>query len=439
MTALTARIDRACTRTLGLAALVGALACGSGSPAGGPDAGPSPDAGSVPDAGPGTTDGGCIGADLVKSLGKTTLLVGGSFTDATAALAAFDVRYLYLAGGIADGTGPCASCANSCTAGNSCVGGACSWWGCWQWDQDPAGPGQYIVGFAKKAKDRNQIPWVTYYELLQAAKTGEGAAEVAMANDAAFLKRYLNDYRFFLQKLAGGPSFVHLEPDLWGYAQQVNGDPDLVPAKVNAANPVDCAGLPDSFGGLGRCMIAMARKYAPEAKVGFHGSGWATKVDVTGSNDPNLDVAGEAGKLGAFLVKAGAGQGDFIAVDASDRDAGFYQSQGRNTSWDATNLTLPNFHRAFDWTRALAVAVGRPVIFWQVPLGNAAQGNTNDHWKDNRVDYFFAHTDELVGANVAGIFFGAGAGGQTTAETDGGNFVAKAKAYYAAGGRKICP
>lgn len=60
-------------------------------------------------------------------------------------------------------------------------------------------------------------------------------------------------------------------------------------------------------------------------------------------------------------------------------------------------------------------------------------------WKDNRVDYFFAHLDEVVDAHIAGLFFGAGAGGMTTPETDGGNLVAKTTAYRAAGGVKLCP
>lgn len=55
-------------------------------------------------------------------------------TDATAAAAPFDVHYIYLAGGIADGTGPCQRCASSCTSrGNLCDnqhGGGC--WGCYQ-------------------------------------------------------------------------------------------------------------------------------------------------------------------------------------------------------------------------------------------------------------------------------------------------------------------
>ena len=51
----------------------------------------------------------CIGASLLSSLGKDTVLIGGSMVDATAAKAPFDGRYLYLSGGLFDGTAPCAS------------------------------------------------------------------------------------------------------------------------------------------------------------------------------------------------------------------------------------------------------------------------------------------------------------------------------------------
>ena len=69
----------------------------------------------------------------------------------------------------------------------------------------------------------------------------------------------------------------------------------------------------------------------------------------------------------------------------------------------------------------------RPLIWWQVPLGNSTTT-----YQDNRVDYFFSHTGELAAAHSAGMFFGAGAGGQATPETDNGNLIAKAKAYVKA-------
>lgn len=55
------------------------------------------------------------------------------------------------------------------------------------------------------------------------------------------------------------------------------------------------------------------------------------------------------------------------------------------------------------------------------------------------LDYFFGHPQELAAAHVLGAVFGAGAGDQTLPETDGGNLVAKMKAYVAAGGAPLGP
>jgi len=160
---------------------------------------------------------------------------------------------------------------------------------------------------------------------------------------------------------------------------------------------------------------------------------------VFGNSDAKLDVPGEAKKIAKFLTALGATDGDFIVSDPSDRDAGYYQSIGRKTWWDDTNATLPNFHQAFTWTKAVAEALGLPVVLWQIPVGNMSQTNTTDHWQDNRLDYFFAHMDEVVAGHVVGLFFGAGMGGMTTPETDGGNLVSKTTAYRAAGGVKLGP
>ena len=37
-----------------------------------------------------------------------------------------------------------------------------------------------------------------------------------------------------------------------------------------------------------------------------------------------------------------------------------------------------------------------PALYWQTPLGNAAQNNTTNHYKDNRVDYFFGGSASQV-------------------------------------------
>jgi hypothetical protein len=385
--------------------------------------------------------GTCLGASLLADLGKKSLLVGASMADATAKAAPFDIRYTYISGGLFDGNSPCASCASNCTSGgNSCSnsGGGCGWWGCWQYDQDP--PGAYARNFFSTAQGDGEIPMITYYEILQASGVNEGAPEVTQAaTDAAFMTRYFADWRFLLQQIGNATVLLHIEPDFWGYAEQTGQDPHSLSAAVATANATDCASEENSIAGMGRCMVSMVRTYAPNARVGLHASAWSTNIDVAMNTTPSFDVAAEAKKTAAFLVACGADIADYIVVEASDRDAGYYQSIGRNSWWDDTNQTLPDFHQDFAWLTALAEAANKPLIDWQLPVGNMSLPNTTNAWKDNRVDYFFGHTQELAATHMVGFAFGAGDGAQTTPETDNGNLIAKTNTYRQSGGQQLCP
>ncbi len=411
-------------------------ACGTN--AGNDDGGGGGGDGSVV-VGDGGTTSGCLASQLTGALGKDRVMIGFAGDDAVAAKAPFDLRYLYLSGGFFDGNAPCASCKSGCTAGGmSCANGGsgCSWWGCWQYDQDP--PGAYIRDFVEKATAAGQVPMITYYEVLQASKVAEGAAEVMAMNDAALMTRWFADFRFMLQQVGTAKALVHVEPDFWGYAQQLSGDPTKIPASVKAANATDCATEADTLAGFGGCLVAMTRKYAPNAKLGLHASGWSTKMDVLMNKDASLDPAAHAKKTADYLNAIAPGA-DFIAVDWSDRDAGFYQAMGRDTWWDATDAKLPSFKQALAWTRAIGASAQKPVVVWQIPVGNEAQPNTCEHYKDNRVDYLFAHLGDVAAANVSALAFGAGAGCNTTPSTDGANLVKKTQAYAQAGGQKPCP
>jgi hypothetical protein len=142
----------------------------------------------------------------------------------------------------------------------------------------------------------------------------------------------------------------------------------------------------------------------------------------------------------------GAANTDFVSIETLDRDAGFWETNGGGNTcsvtggsrgavyWDETNTSLPNFSQHLRWVTALTERVGRPAIEWQTPLGvpSTTCGGTTDHWRDNRVKYFFEHVPDLVDAGIAGMAFGTGAGEQTTIATDNGQFKAKAMAYRAA-------
>lgn len=389
----------------------------------------------------GTVTSGCSGEAFLASLGRDRLLVGAMMQESTARGAGrdFDVSYLYLAGGLFDSNDACPSCTTACTSGGaSCAGAGCAWWGCWQ-DVSRL-PGEYLRTFTSAVLERNQIPFITYYQQFLSSNRAEGEQQLQALDDVDILRRYLADWRFLLRQIGSAPALLHVEPDLWGYLQffAPSQDPRSVPARVTTANPTDCAAMQDNGAGLARCMVAMVRKYAVNAKVGLHASPWATRTDVYLNRDPAFDVEADARRVGDFLLALGAADTDFIVVEASDRDAGFYDRAGEDVWWDADNRTLPHFHQAFRWVRALSERMNKPNLWWQLPVGNMGLPDVDTRWRDNRVDYFFSHTAELAAAHSVGFLFGAGEGRQTTPETDGGNLLARLQAYKQAGGQPPC-
>jgi hypothetical protein len=183
----------------------------------------------------------------------------------------------------------------------------------------------------------------------------------------------------------------------------------------------------------------MVRFYAPNARVGLHASGWASGYDCF--NDTCPDAATEGAKVGAWLAAAGANDGDLVVGDMSDRDADWYRVVAGDPThwWDVTNTTPPDFARVFTWAKAAAVGVGRPLLWWQTPLGNSLQNDTTNHWKDNRVEYLFAHMADVAAAHGIGVVYGAGDGAQTNPDTDGGVLAASTASYVGAGGAALCP
>lgn len=385
-----------------------------------------------------------MASTTLAKIGKTKLVVGADMEDSIASQAPFDIRAQYIASPVLDGSGTCNRCDASCTVnGVSCEWGSCGWWGCWHGTS--AAPGEDVRKFIAKSQARNQVPLFTYYTLLFTTGWVEGPATINRTQEVALMRRYLNDFRIFLQQIGNARAMVHIEPDFWAYAQQMQverqmaSDPRLIPSAVNSANATDCSSQENNIAGLAKCMIAMTRKYAPNALVGLHGSSWATNWDATANTNPSFDVAGEARKLGNYLLALGGANTDFIAIDASDRDAGYYEKEkGRNTWWDKTNTKLPHFRQALTWAKALSQSLGKPNLWWQVPLGNMNQNNTKYHYQDNRVEYFMANISEIAQSNGMGITFGAGEETQTNPSTDGNYMVPRAQNYFNSGGVPAC-
>ena len=299
----------------------------------------------------------------------------------------------------------------------------CAWWGCWQYDQDP--PGAYARNFVSTAQRNGQIPMITYYEILQASGVDRGRARGHASGD----ERAVHDA--LLRRLALPPAadrharsrFLHIEPDFWGYAQQTEQDPHALTAAVATANATDCASEENSIAGMGRCMIAMvaqvraerARRAPRVGVVDEHGRRRQHERDASTSRARRRRRRRSSSTCGADIS-------DFIVVEASDRDAGYYHVAGQEHvvgrhQRDAPRL--PPGLRVGQGARRGREHAARRVA---APASATCRSpNTTNHWKDNRVDYFFAHTQELAATHMVAFAFGAGAGDQTTPETDNGN------------------
>ncbi|WP_406349031.1 RICIN domain-containing protein [Streptomyces sp. NBC_01597] len=360
------------------------------------------------------------GSSTKLFLGSDKVLVGGMMEDSSANAAPFDMRYAYVH------SQPAPS--SDYYSASRCKAEWSSWWGCWT--GDTTAPGYYVTwndDHVTKAtyqgKPRPQKFFWTWYSLRDLgdlAGEGDGPGEVKAINRADLLTRYMNDYRFFLQKIGSSQDSIDIEPDFWGYVRSL-GNPHKVAAQVRAANPTDCGSQEDSAVGLAQCLITMVHKYAPNTGAGFHLTCWDWQSNMQGCVKDYTDL--------------GAKNADFLVADVVDRDAAWYakpENGGRDTFWNDQKAAA-----ALGWYKTMAESVGKPVVLWQIPLGNMAQNNTRNHYKDDKVDWLLSHMDQVANAHVAALLFGAGQQEQTSVESDGGNLINKTIAYRNSGGTPL--
>ncbi|MEY2515682.1 MAG: hypothetical protein QOJ89_3040 [bacterium] len=194
-------------------------------------------------------------------------------------------------------------------------------------------------------------------------------------------------------------------------------DPALLKASVASSGHPDVAGYPNTYKGFSQALAHLRDLYAPNVLLAFHVSNWAVLQDVGSSTDPALDATALGNQAGAFAAAA-APSYELVFNDVADRDAGYYKYVlGRDAFWDRNNVRLPNFQRWEQFVSAVNQTTGRPMLVWQVPLGNQwfqTMNNSDGHYQDNRAEYFFSHLPELRDAGIIGLLFGAGNAGSTT-------------------------
>ena len=161
------------------------------------------------------------------------------------------------------------------------------------WTSWNSPPCDYVCVVAQGADSLGAIPMYVQYQM---ANDGDG--NISVINDASFMSTYWSRVKTMYEDIGtyNKPTLVNLEPDFWGYAEQAatNGDPSTVTAVVKS-NP-DCSTLSNDVKGIANCLLAMARKYAPKAYVGFPFATWG------GNSSTNVI---------AFMNAIGAQNADF--------------------------------------------------------------------------------------------------------------------------------
>ncbi len=318
-------------------------------------------------------------------------------------------RYQYLAGGINVG----GAAGDPCGANNG-----------WQtWNSNPDFATRYIADSVA----HSAIPVFTYYEIVQSNPSpGNESTLPTKVQTLCTMQRYWADFTVLMQKVGAyaGQVVVHVEPDFWGFMEHQSSDPSTILAVVASSGNPDLAGLPNTVQGMGWAFLKLRDKYAPNALLAIHASSWGSGVDIAGDQRSTIDANTEADKVAAFLNKAGiignptgVTPWDLVFNDVADHDAGSYGALSNNHWWDRNNVLFPNFSRWLVFMSRLHADTGRPLVGWQVPVGNQyyqTMNNMDGHYQDNRVEYFLAHPSDLTAAGIVAVLFGKANGGQTT-------------------------
>ena len=164
-------------------------------------------------------------------------------------------------------------------------------------------------------------------------------------------------------------------------------------------------------------------RYAPNVLLAWHLSTWSTNDSPTANDLPGARIDALAARAAAFYRSLDASF-DLVFNDVADRDDGFRRvvlgEKVVGHHWGRGDL-----RRHMRFLRGFSRATGRPVVIWQIPLGNRRLPNTDKRYRDNRVDLLLgsrANLRRARAAGVVGLLFGAGTEGCTTPQTDGGHF-----------------
>jgi hypothetical protein len=296
----------------------------------------------------------------------------------------------------------------------------------------------FVSRFVNHAWDNHFIPLVTVYNMLATPPaSGEGGVPyAAKLQSASTVQLYLTSLRNAAQEAKGShPVIFVIEPDFFGFMQQLSNDPANRPPGVKPNDPssypvaLNISGYPNTLAGFGHYLVDMIHAEAPNVLVAPEASFWAMNTSLWSLTHAEAIQNGQA--TAQFILDAVGNNADMLVVEWGDRDSGYDPTHA--PFWDITDQVEPRATRAILWENALSRQAGKRLILWQMPVGNMALDNLSCyHYQDNRAAYAFAHPRDLFDAGIVGVVFGGGQGCSTQVWTDGGAVQAQGAIAYAA-------
>ncbi|MBI3857768.1 MAG: hypothetical protein HY293_18965, partial [Planctomycetes bacterium] len=340
-------------------------------------------------------------------------------------------RYQYLSGGVNTGSG----------------------WSTWN-----APAGEFALLYMNASFGAGMIPVFDYYQLRGSSPNVGSENPDPKLQNGATMNAYFADYKLLMQKCGQYDKtvIVHIEPDFWGFCQNVHGDdPSVIAVSVAASGFADVSAYHNNLPGFAQALVHLRDLYAPKAVLALHASHWGAGGDLILNN---LDPIVHANRTGGYFNALGASF-ELLFHDPSDRDAGFKQAiygDGGASWWDASD-----FDRYRTYLGQMWAVTGRRGILWQMPVGNTVMktcDNTWGHYQDNRAEYFLLaankpHVVAYASSGVIALLFGptddgtthyhdnradgvtnGGSGTTSTSPDDDGGFLRTSTgAYYGSG------
>src|SRR5438309_1200572 len=293
------------------------------------------------------------------------------------------------------------------------------------WETWNTPSGAYATFYMNATDSLGAIPVFSYYEMLQSLPS-TGSTELdrdySNLNNTSTMNAYYANFALLMSKASafGKPVVVQVEPDLFGYMEHkaAGGDASTVSASVASSGYAGLSALPNTFQGFSWALLKLRDSIAPNVILAPHASTWASGVDIGQNVDPTFNLAADADKVAAFLNSAGVASNpygstfDVVFNDVSDNDAALNARW-----WDRNDVILPDFQQWLTWMTELHAKTARPLIEWQVPVGNQyfdTMNNSTGHTQDNRVEYFLSHGPALTAAGIIAVLVGSGGNGGST-------------------------